>query len=657
MYPARSVIFLAALLLWAPLTLRSQLKVAGVFSDHMVLQRDQPIVIWGMDTPGQEVRVSMDGGEATATADPVGTWSVALPPRPAGGPYALTVAGSERRVFEEVLMGDVWVCGGQSNMEFTFNRLQAYHEALDTLASDRIRLMTVDRAYSFHPQRDLRMLGGWKAATTENVAEFSAVAYFFGQAIARSQEVPIGLISSNWGGTRAEPWISNRRIDELAAIRASVPYADLLAESRALIGDRVISRDSFERTLYAGLLAIDGSEPNRAAWRLGQIDTAEWHFMDLAGRWEATLPEPHDGIAWLTKQFYVPAAHAGDDLMLNLGQIDDYDSTWVNGVAVGGMLDRNAFRIYRVPAAVVQPGWNSLTLRVFDIGGAGGFLADGPDLFFCPPSFSPKMSLSTGWWVKPTVATEELNDRLGHHRPAGQAGSLFNAMIAPLTRMPVKGIIWYQGESNRGQPEHYRALITTLIADWRQWWSAPELPFLMVQLAAFGQPVDVPGASGWAGIQEAQLQAGLSIPHAGTAVAVDVGDADDIHPKDKRTVGERLARLARRQIYGEDIPAYGPTLSSWEARGAKAYLRFDHLGGGLVARGASDGSLQEFAVAGPDRVFHRATARIEGDQVVVSSPAVPEPVAIRYAWADNPERVNLYNRAGLPASPFRTDDW
>ena len=633
----------------------AQFELQAYFTDHMVLQRDRPVVITGRDAPGQVVHVDLAELRAQTITASDGSWQLVLPAQPAGGPFRMEVRGSEEKVLQDVLFGDVWVCGGQSNMEHSFNQLQVNHELIARGGPEQLRFMTVDRAYSFTPQQDFVSAAGWRTATPEDIAAFSAVAYFFGADIHHSTGVPIGLVSSNWGGTRAEPWISKRSLGQVTDIRPEVDYSAQLQEGLDRIGDKVVSRDQLGVALRERLIAYDRDlcDP---PWRAEAIDTAEWYPMKLATRWEDVLPEGFDGVGWFFKQVYVPGELVENDLLLNLGQIDDIDSTWFNGVGVGGMAHRNAHRSYRVPAGAVRAGWNTLVLRVVDVGGNGGFLTTGEDLFATPADYSTRLSLSGDWWVRPTVATDTLAATLGHERPTGQYAALFNAMIAPLTRLPVRGVIWYQGESNRGQPGSYADLMRTLIADWRDWWQDPNLPFFQVQLAAFGEPVVIPADSRWARIQEAQMQTGRSIPQAGTAVAIDVGDIHDIHPKDKQTVGERLARLARRQVYGEEIAAYGPVFTKFTVEGTEAILHFDHLEGGLTARG-SEGRLYEFTIAGADRIFHPARAQIVDDRVVVSSELVDRPVAVRYAWADNPQRANLYNRAGLPSGPFRTDDW
>jgi sialate O-acetylesterase len=399
---------------------------------------------------------------------------------------------------------------------------------------------------------------------------------------------------------------------------------------------------------------INGADRGMAAatkWYSPEFTPADWKTMSLPILWEgAGLPD-YDGIVWFRKEITLPATEAGKELTLSLATIDDADSTWFNGVVVGSTNGYNVARKYTVPGNLVKAGKNVITVRVVDTGGGGGIYGENKDLQLTSGE-KIVASLADQWQYQTALDISQMPPKPKVVYDQNSPAVLYNAMIAPLVPYAIKGAIWYQGESNAGRAYQYRTLFPAMIKDWRTQWKQ-DFPFLFVQLANFMKVEEQPAESNWAELREAQAMT-LSLPKTGMAVIIDVGDANDIHPRNKQDVGKRLAMAAYKVAYNENTVYSGPTYKSMKTEGNKIILTFDNVGGGLVAKG---GELKEFAIAGSDKKFVWADARVEGNTVVVSSKEVANPVAVRYAWANNPDKANLYNKEGLPASPFRTDDW
>jgi sialate O-acetylesterase len=390
---------------------------------------------------------------------------------------------------------------------------------------------------------------------------------------------------------------------------------------------------------------VDG----RAVWAATELDDSGWLELDAARLWEEQGWDGLDGIAWYRTAFELTADEAKAGVRLALGTIDDSDTTWVNGHEVGRTeWAWNRARVYDVPPAALRPGRNVIAIRVEDGGGGGGLYGDADSRFI--EAGGVRRPLPDRWRFK--IGWVNVNTE---YRKNQVRTMLYNKMVHPLLPFPVAGFLWYQGESNAGGDDAfaYRTLFTTMIRQWRADWGRGDLPFLWVQLANFRAPVEEPGDSDWAMLRESQSSA-LALPRTGQAVAIDIGDAADIHPRNKQEVGRRLALAARKVAHGEELVFSGPTYRSHEVKDGRVVIAFDHVGAGLAARGRSDGRLAEFAIAGADGEFIRAEAKVEGDRVVVWSDQVAEPTAVRYAWADNPAEANLVNAEGLPASPFRS---
>jgi sialate O-acetylesterase len=502
---------------------------------------------------------------------------------------------------------------------------------------------------AYHPEPEVTS-NGWQVCSPATVAQFSAVAYFFGRNLLQRYQVPVGLICSSWGGTSAEAWTSAEGLRSLPEFSARV--TDLAQRTTRLTDDNQAFHQRQQAALYSPKLD-KGYPPGGKAWSAPDFDARAWPEMTLPSHWETTPDlKDYDGVVWFRKEIDLPATAASQPLTLSLGKIDDTDSTWFNGVKVGSTNAYDKDRRYVVPAALVRAGRNVVAVRVVDLGGNGGIWGEPAALSLTSAGLT--LPLAGSWRYQVGFDSKDWPVSPFPGGPQNMPTALFNGMIAPLIPFSLKGVIWYQGESNTGRAEQYRTLFPALITDWRKHWGAPELPFLFVQLANFLPAVPEPRPSSWAELREAQAQA-LVLPRTGMATAIDIGEPDDIHPHNKQEVGRRLALAARHVAYGEKTLVYsGPTYVGMAVKGAAARLKFKHVGGGLVAQ--SGKPLQGFAVAGADQKFHWAVAQVVDNEVVVQSEKVPAPVAVRYNWADNPNG-NLYNKDGLPAVPFRTDSW
>jgi len=610
----------------------------------MVLQRDRPIPVWGSADPGETVTVSLNGAQQTVRADRKGAWRVVLPALPAGGPYTLTVAGRSTLTLSDVLIGDVWICGGQSNMQWQISQT-GYVEA-DTafIRKNRIRFFSSSVIMDYVP-REAVVGGGWKSLTQETLQAFSAVGYHFGKYLQDSLDVPIGLISANLGATSVETWMSNEALMDFPQFKSVMePVVRDGRSFEQLEASFEKTRDKWYAKHYYNGVGI------REAWFSPETSDEGWKPIEVAGNTWEEEPElkDHDGAVWFRTTFDLPEGFDAKEYLLQLGQIDDYDITWVNGEKIGETYGRHNHRNYSIPASRLRKKGNVLVVRVYDIGGIGGFTTN---VFW---AVGPLLHNQWEYRKGELLPRGFVGPRLPNATPFSSPGVLFNGMIAPLTRVPIRGAIWYQGESNASRAWEYRMLFPAMIRDWRKHWGY-DFPFLFVQLANYMAEPSQPGDSDWAELREAQAMA-LKLPVTGMATAIDIGEAGDIHPRNKKDVGIRLGRAALKVAYGRNVVASGPAFDRMEVEGDVVRISFTHIGSGLKTLDKY-GCIRGLEVAGADRKFYWARAFISGDQVVVHSPEVTLPVAVRYAWADNPGPLDLYNEEGLPALPFRTDDW
>jgi sialate O-acetylesterase len=623
------------------LALRGEVKLAHIFSDNMVLQQNQPVKVWGTADRNETVEVSFCGQTKKGKADKNGNWMVQLAPGTVGGPYAMEVKGKNSSVtLGNILIGEVWLCSGQSNMEWTVANSMNAAEEMAQADFPQIRVFTVKKDMAFSPQADLS--GSWEVCSPETVGHFSAVGYFFVRKLYQELQVPVGLINSSWGGTDVETWTSGEtffRLPEKYMARYQHPGFDTIED---FIRTNVERKKAFEQ-------ALEQDRGMEEGWFDPSYDAGSWEKMTVPEKWDGDLAQA-DGIIWFRYDFELPEHVAGKKARVHLGPVDDNDVTWINGRRIGETRGFNVERVYDIPPEALAGGRNSLVVKITDDSSIGGFWGKAEQMFLEVDGKSYR--LAGEWRYKPAAITTDFHFVLPS--PNMYPTLLYNAMIHPLIRYPVKGAIWYQGENNAGAAYDYRTLFPALIRDWRAGWGYT-FPFYWVQLANFMAKEEEPKECEWAELREAQTLT-LALPQTGQAVITDLGEARDIHPRNKQDVGARLAAHALKKDYGKsDLFCESPVYRSMEVLDSGIVLSFDHTAGGLVCRNKY-GYIEGFAIAGADRKFVWAQAFLAGDRVVVFSNRVKDPVAVRYSWSNNPD-VNLYNSAGLPVTPFKTDDW
>jgi sialate O-acetylesterase len=624
------------------------LSLPSLFSDNMVLQRDINASIWGNTDPGNIVTIEFNNIKTEVKADLGGKWLAKLPSQAAGGPYELIVSnGNQSITYKNVMFGDVWIASGQSNMEAALNwRTNNKEIEIANANYTNIRLFSVPKSVCENPVEDLQG-GNWLTCTPENVASFSAVGYFFGREIHLAKNVPVGIIQSGWGGTRAEAWTSYEMLGSLPDFKNKV--SEIKADTRTYQDqypkNRILEMrwDSIAKKSANGLtLGVNHFEYDASSWKT-IVNPKSWKDCDLG---------KYTGFVWFQKTIELPKNCDNKALLLSLGTVWYSDICYFNGVEIGRCTNPYIHRQYTIPANLVKPGKNVIAVRVLSEWSIGGFNGPTNELFIKGTSKGHDFSipLNNEW---------KYNENIEPHFPevisfTDNPAALYNTMIAPIQKYGIKGVIWYQGESNTDNPRQYRTLLPALISDWRIHWEQGYFPFLIVQLANYGDRENQPVESDWAELREAQLLASQNNPNVGLAVAIDIGEGLDIHPGNKQDVGKRLALSALKLAYHDTLVYSGPIYKSMEISGDKITLKFDQVGTGLKIR--DNETLKGFSIAGKDKKFHLASGEIKGNTVILHSDQEHQPVSVRYGWDDNPE-CNLYNVEGLPASPFRTDNW
>jgi sialate O-acetylesterase len=617
-----------------------------MFQDHAVLQRDKPIKVWGHAAPGERVTVSLASSDARARADASGSWQVQLPPLPAGGPFVLTARGASgtTQTASDILVGDVFLCSGQSNMEWPVSRARDADEEISTAALPEIRMLTVQHATASMPVGSFQTPVSWQVAGPDTVGSWSAVCFFFARELRKSTHTPIGLIHSSWGGSNIRPWISATALRGLGSYDPALALLALHAQdpkkAQAQFGAQ------WEDWWRAHTRDASGQEPwqpnANGSWRTAPAALGDWRT------WGVPELEHFTGLVWYRTHVILTAQQAQSAATLNLGPINQIDETWVNGRTLGNTFGYGTERTYTIDPGLLHEGDNVVVVNVLSTYGRGGLLGDqaARSLRFANGESVP---LHGPWQY--AIAPVELGypPQAPWQSVAGLT-TMYNAMIAPLGAFGLKGVLWYQGESNTGEPQTYEALLTALMADWRRQFGAG-LPFLIVQLPQFGRESATPVESGWASLRDAQRQAVAKDSHAALAVTIDIGDPRNLHPANKQDVGTRLARAARHLIYGEPVTPSGPVAHAAIRRGADAVaVEFNEVDGELLAY--SHRNPIGFELCG-DAVgsCRYAQSRIEGTRVVLAVGEMPAPTRVRYCWGDSPI-CNLFDGAGLPAGPF-----
>jgi sialate O-acetylesterase len=615
----------------------SQISLPKIIGSGMVLQRDENVKIWGWASAGENVTLVFNKKKYNAKTAPNGVWLVNLQPANAGGPYTMQITGKNAIELNDILIGDVWVCAGQSNMAHQM-RLHNVRYAEDIAKADdkQIRQFFVENTTNLNTSQKDVTRGSWKTATAENIGDFSAVAYFFAKKLYEKNGVPVGIINASWGGTPIESWISENGFKEFPAA------LELISKNKDTAYIAAVQRPSNTNALVPEDKGITGQ------WYTTKYLPKGWRTIAVPGYWEDQGVRDLDGVVWYRREIEIPKSFDINHAKTFMGRIVDADEVYINGTKIGNTTYMYPQRRYEIPTGVLHTGKNLFVVRVTNNSGKGGFVPDKPYQLIAA---NDTLDLTGYWHYK----VGRVNIPTGRMTGAGinlqnQPTALYNTMIAPFINYKIKGFVWYQGESNTGRPEDYTNLQRALIQDWRAKWNK-ELPFLFVQLPGFMDYRYLPSESQWAEFREAQAKT-LSVPKTGMAVAIDLGEWNDIHPDRKKEVGERLALVAENIVYGKNVTG-SPYYTSVSAKGNEITVMFNNTGKGLTT---SDGETPaEFAIAGADKKFVWAKAKIEGSKIILWNDDIKNPVYVRYAWADNPVNPNVINTDGLPAAPFRTD--
>lgn len=608
-------------------TVQNEINLPKIFANNMVFQRNQPIRVWGDGSPGNSVVAKFNGEEKTVKIGDDGFWLVEFDPLPASGPYVLEV---NEHMFYDVQVGDVWLAGGQSNMEWVMSaQVEGLQEEIIDSDYSLIRFFKIPHDYNAKETFDVRG-GEWKKANADNILNFSAVAWFFAKQNHLEKGVAVGIIESNWGGTPAEGWIQAEKLLGIDAY--SEKARDVLERKEYWIQEVV---DNKLRELQRNDIVTAPQNGEIQGVVNSNYDDSEWETVSLPD------DNPFEDIAWFRKKFTV---NDTEGYMIHLGDIQQMAYVYLNGGRLFVKDWGHSVREFPIPPSMLQEGENTLAVRIVNTWNNSPVLGKKGEFYL--RSGNKKISLEGDW---------KYNNRIEEALPKVEwynwlPGMMYNAMIAPVVKYPINGVIWYQGESNTDAHEEYRELFGTLIKSWRESWGIGDFPFLYVQLANFMERKDIQPESNWASLREAQTKT-LELPNTGMAVTIDIGNANDIHPRNKKDVGLRLWKAAQKVAYGDDVVYSGPALKEYQVNNAKVLLSFEHVGDGLKLSNGNE--VKGFIIKAQDGDFKNANARIIGqNQIEVSHPQVQNPQEIRYAWADNPE-VNLYNSENLPAVPFR----
>jgi len=656
----------------------ADVQLPAIISEHMVLERSESVPIWGKADANEEVMVTLAESTARTKAGNDGKWMVRLNLRDSGaGPFQLMVKGKNEIRISDVVVGAVWLASGQSNMEFMLKTSSGADDEIAKSRNPHLRQFRVEKAARLKLADDCK--GKWVLAGPETAGDFTAIGYYFGKRLHETLKMPVGIINASWGGTFSEAWTSMDAINQVETLKiAEEARRKLLAEYPA---KKKAFVDQCAAWLYANQRE-DRPSTNPKFFAGEQVSTVDWTGVTLPGKITGGGLPP-GGAFWIRKTIRVPkgALDHGQDFKVLLGQITGFERIYWNGERVR----ETTFQTYPgegnqcyfpVPSRLLRVGDNTLAVRIY-APAVSPAIAAAPDRFWAGP-----VSLVGPWFVKAEYELPRLTPSVLATAPQAparppelMAGAIFNGVINPLIPYGIAGVIWYQGESNAGRAYEYRIAFPLLINDWRQKWQQEQLPFYFCQLVNFRSKRPVPAESEWAELRESQSKA-LQLPKTGQAVLIDLGEADDVHPRNKKDVGERLARLALAKQYGKQIAFSGPVCESATVESGTIRVKFSHAEGGLVARAlpatydvvsrigktapllrnSPTSEVEGFSICGADHHWVWADARIEGDSVVIWSDRIPHPIAIRYAWADNPT-CNLDNGAGLPAAPFRTDDF
>lgn len=626
-------------------SLHANIKLPSIIGNGMVLQRNANILIWGWGRPGEHIRLSFLNKNHTTTTDESGNWKLSIKTGNAGGPYTMTVNGDNKIIVKDILLGDVYLCSGQSNMAFKMDRIKEhYAKDINNSENNKIRQIVVKSSWSPFLKNNIES-GGWQSASPESLLNFSAVGYYFSKYIFDKYKIPIGIINASYSATIIEGWISKEGLEEFPhLIQKANQYSDT-----ALI-KKITENEQDKRNHWFTMLDkkdIGEKENNNIVFN-STVDSNEWKAITIPGFWNNSELKGFTGSVWFKRNIVLTPEMIKQEAKFYVGAVDDRYTAYINGNKVGSEWQRGKERVFTLPPDLLKQGNNTIVIRVINPEGLGGFY---PGRQFKIKFTSGEINLDGQWLYKPGVPMPALASQSIKFNLT--PSFLYTSMINPIKNYKIKGVAWYQGEGNASRATEYRKLLPALITDWRTKWNEPELPFLIVQLANYGNPNST--STSWAQLREAQTMA-LSLKQTAIIVTHDIGETLDIHPKNKKEVGQRLSLAARRLIYNENITSSGPVFQKISTHGDEVTIYFNNIGGGLVSK-SKDGYLKGFEISGADKKFVPANAVIKANTVIIKNKLVKKPVAVRYAWRNNPTQADLYNKEGLPASSFRTDNW
>ena len=622
-------------------TLQADIRLPFLVGDHMVLQRQKPISVWGWADPDEKIQIEFKNKVYHATAGESGKWQVKLDASEAGGPYEMVLKGANQIQLEDILIGDVWVCSGQSNMDLPMRRVRdLYEDEIAHAENNQLRYFTVPLQYDFHGPLEEIKPSQWESTNPTNILHFSATAYFFGKNLVEKYHIPIGLIRSSLGGSPAESWMSGEALEGYPHyLKEMIKFQDQAFVDNIVKSDRD-RRNTWQRTLRQK----DRGYQAEVSWSQPEVNLSDWPTIQVPSFWSDEGVSLSNGVIWFRKDIDLSENWTGKKARLDLGRIVDSDSVYVNGQLVGTTGYQYPPRIYQVPEGILKAWQNVIVVRVISEIDKGGFIIEKP---YRLSTETDTVDLQGLWHYQSGAEMDPLQPQtFVRWKPGG----LYNGMIAPLLNLSIKGVLWYQGESNADRASEYQTLFPDMIKDWREHWKQGNFPFVYAQLPNFMEAAEEPGESEWADLRYAQSQA-LALPNTAMSVNIDLGEWNDIHPLNKKDVGKRLALAAMRVAYQDTVDVTsGPVYKNYELKGNRVLLSFDSVGSGLMSKNGEN--LNYFAIAGEDGKFVWAKAEIVGNQVAVWHPTITHPQKIRYAWADNPDTANLVNREGLPAGPF-----
>ena len=635
------VLKLLVLSYFISLSVNAQIKLPRLIRDSMILQRDAPIKIWGWAHQKEKIKITFNNKVYNTIADSTGKWKITLQLMQAGGPFTMKLDANNHIVINNILIGDVWICSGQSNMVHQMGIHNVlYADEITNANYSEIRHFFIPNITDLQQPHDDIQTGYWKPANPQDILQFSAVAYFFAKKLYEKYHVPIGLINASWGGTPIEAWISEEGFTNFSAIQ------NIIQKNK----DTAYINDIVRKNISNNIKSKQEDKGIINKWYEENYIPKNWHPINVPGYWEDQGIKDLDGVVWYRKEFNVPPSMSNHAAKLFLGRIVDADNVYINGKLIGNTTYQYPQRRYTVTENILHAGKNIIVVRVQNNSGKGGFVPDKPYYIF---SGKDTIDLKGTWQYKVGEVYEPQKNIPSSFSFQSQPTALYNSMIAPLINYSCKGFVWYQGEANTTRAEEYAKLQPALINDWRNKWNEPNAPFLYVQLPGFMDMNYLPSESQWAELREVQLKS-LSVKNTGMVVAIDLGEWNDIHPDRKKDVGDRLALLAEDIAYNEkNIVSSGPIYQSSVINDNKIIISFTNIGTGLTTNDGEE--LNYFSIAGADKKFVWAKATIENNKVIVWNENIPKPMYVRYAWADNPDGANLFNKEGLPASPFRTD--